>query len=509
MALNLSPTTVAAVFVVLSFAAFLTTRLIAAYVPRLFPGRRSGAAGIASQFAYGTLLNSALLFLLLFVLSAYWSLLVLLVSLLLLSIPLVLNVVERNLTTPDGRAALVRRFANALWRDPLELGLTSLSLLIFGYLTVFMRWPPPGDITSLHGPIVALLLTGGYPAAGRELSYFYPLGFHAYPPSVAGPFGLYPGEAILVYGAFLTALIPVLMYSIARKLGASRLLALLAFAGAFVAHPSLNLEEWVLGAFFNGPYPNLMGYLGVLLLAEVLIEHLNGPLGRAELNAYAWVTGPLIFALLPVYPTFAAILAIHLVLLGGWVILPRQERRYPKLGEIASLFMVAVGMVALGAFLLSPTLSVGLNVFSDPNAARAPYRLDPLFLVDNLSGWMILVGGFLVAWEFVRGRHVGVCSLYLLIAGLLLISLVPFLYPYVWVVLPMRTVIILVSLAWPFVAAGISRRIEEARVGTRLQPIPRPTLVGFSEKMQSRYQAVFIAGLLIVGQGALIYTITP
>src|SRR2546426_1804392 len=122
---------------------------------------------------------------------------------------------------------------------------------------------------------------------------------------------------------------------------------------------------------------------------------------------------------------------------------------------------------------------------------------------------MVLVGGFLVAWEFVRGRHAGVCSLYLLISGLLLISLVPFLYSYVWVVLPMRTVIILVSLAWPFVAAGISRRIEEARVGTRLQPIPRPTLVGFSEKMQSRYQAVFIAGLLIVGQGALIYTITP
>lgn len=161
-----------------------------------------------------------------------------------------------------------------------------LSEYYFLWIVDLKKWPPVGDIIQ-HGGITSLFLYKGKIVFAYDVfSYSLittPIGFHSLVANLSLLLGLYPGESIFILGALVTGLLPVLTYVLAYINTKSITLSILSSSLCFVFF-SYNYESWILGHFFNGPYPNIFGYLSIFvflvvaqessLLASIIILHL-------------------------------------------------------------------------------------------------------------------------------------------------------------------------------------------------------------------------------------------
>ena len=154
----------------------------------------------------------------------------------------------------------------------IPLTLFLLSSVYFAVVVSLAKWPPVGDIVN-HGTIVSLVLYNKrMPLTYAPLGNYpinYPLGFHLLSANFSLLTNLYPGEAVFLLGAVIVALIPSVVYRLTYMYTGSKELSILSFVSCYLLNSSSNLEHWLTGFFFNGPYPCLFGFLSLLTLVSI------------------------------------------------------------------------------------------------------------------------------------------------------------------------------------------------------------------------------------------------
>ncbi len=400
-------------------------------------------------------------------------------------------------------------------RRPVPVILTIASFGYFAWFLAYARWPSPGDIMSLHGPVTLYLATGGYGGVLAHLGYFYPFGFHLFPATLVSTLSLYPAEAVFVFGGFVVALIPPMMYHLADRLGAHPLLAALAFTAAFVAHPSDNMEKWIIGPFFNGPYPNLLGYLIILLLAVYLIDGFQEGITKAAVIRYAVPAILYSIILAFIYPSFAAWVLLDLGILAfvAAVAARRAAIRSAATSPPSRRLLVALGillvvLVIAGVVWFTPLPSYVQQLYSStPTGDMLAYRLDPSFFVDNLTGLVILLAMPIAVRDILLRRRLGISSFYLMISALLALSLDSVVYALVWPILPSRSVLILGTIAWPLLVVELSSMAKAFRVRWATRSVVGPTPALKNVRQLAPVVAVFV--VVVAAQAFAFPAVSP
>ena len=190
-------------------------------------------------------------------------------------------------------------------------------ILIFSHFSSvagFMGWPPAGDIQN-HGLYTSLIDHNGKFLS--SMSPLWPLetikapqGLHILAASYASLFDIFPGESFFVTGTAIIILIILTVFSTVYILTRSLSFSTLAMVTTFYIHPSGNLERWLVGYFFNGPYPNLYAYL-ILFLFIVFWLYL--PKNERKDIKFKILILALVIGLMVVYPPFVILPGIFIV----------------------------------------------------------------------------------------------------------------------------------------------------------------------------------------------------
>jgi hypothetical protein len=148
-------------------------------------------------------------------------------------------------------------------------------LLVVGHFSLiadYTGWPTgldainSGFLTSLinHNHKLETNLSPISPAE----PWFEPFGFPLMSSNLSGLFNIFPGESVLVFATTIMVLILLLVYVAVYRLTKSSSLAAMALLSGFYIYPITSdirfLEKWLVGYYYNTPYPTLFGYLAFL-----------------------------------------------------------------------------------------------------------------------------------------------------------------------------------------------------------------------------------------------------
>jgi hypothetical protein len=148
-------------------------------------------------------------------------------------------------------------------------------LLVVGHFSLigdYIGWPTGYDAIN-SGFLTSLinynhkLETNLSPISPAE-PWFEPFGFPLMSSNLSLLFNIFPGESVLVLATTIIILILLLVYVAVFRLTKSSSLAVMALFSGFYIYPITNdirfLEKWLIGYYYNTPYPTLFGYLAVL-----------------------------------------------------------------------------------------------------------------------------------------------------------------------------------------------------------------------------------------------------
>jgi hypothetical protein len=181
-----------------------------------------------------------------------------------------------------------------------------VSFLYLTNVVAIFQWPPPSDIVG-HGFYTSLIIydqripTSFYPFA--NLGFYYPLGLHVNAAFLSLFLGIYPGEAVFLFGGILIIALTSLMFSLVYMITKSRVLSLSAYLLLFLTYSTQgggNLEEYVFGYLFNGELPNIYGFLIILLSLAIIVIHAKTKDQQTLTRLYPIV----MIVLLLTYPNF-------------------------------------------------------------------------------------------------------------------------------------------------------------------------------------------------------------
>ena len=347
------------------------------------------------------------------------------------------------------------------------------TVLYFTLTVAFMGWPPKGDIITSHGPIVSLIEHNNrLPLTRSPILILYPPGFHVVAASFNSLLNLYPAQVVFVLGAFIILLIPLVIYGMTFIATHSSLLSVVTFLSIFLVHPSLHLEKWIIGYFYNGPYANMLGYLILFTFAAALVnlklnfQEENWP----KIRRYMLLSLLTIVSLLVTYPSFAVLVMMHLAIV---LIILRNLlcqrcvsviRRFSRLNVMVKLCLIA--LVSISCVILYDLASANWHllkiIFAYLTGRYIPggkveetvyysYFLSPSFFFDNIGGIASIIALPCAAYLLFKKRRMDVNLLYLIVTLTSFLSLNALIYPYIWFVLPTRIVIIASVLSWPLI----------------------------------------------------------
>ena len=145
-------------------------------------------------------------------------------------------------------------------------------LLVVGHFSLvgdYIGWPTGVDAIN-HGFLTSLInhnhkLEATLSPTSPDEPWFEPFGFHLMSSNLSLLFNIFPGESVLTFATTILILIFLLIYTAAYRLTGSLSLALLALFSGFYIYAITNdarfLEKWLIGYYYNTPYPTLFGYL--------------------------------------------------------------------------------------------------------------------------------------------------------------------------------------------------------------------------------------------------------
>lgn len=352
----------------------------------------------------------------------------------------------------------------------LPLFLFIITISYFVKTVDYIRWPPAGDVMSTHGPLVSLIeFCGKLPIAPDPIIIAYPPGLHVFVATVNTLLKFYPGEAVLVVAASVIALIPPMVYSATFLATNSKLLSFVAFLATFIPHPSLHLQKWIVGYFYNGPYANLTGYLIIFAFVTAVIAW------RLDLQAITWPMikkfFPLliltILSLLVTYPSFAIIVSLYAILAIAILYNSIKKELALVIGRFLRLNLAKKLSLVIFVSILSVIffVSTGLHLLEIPlvyltsgsiseDVVRA-YAISMPDFFDSINGIASVIAFPCAIYLFLKKKHLWLDLFYLPLFILLLLSLNEALCRYVWIILPNRSIIIAYVLSWIIITTTV------------------------------------------------------
>jgi hypothetical protein len=333
-----------------------------------------------------------------------------------------------------------------------NVAIFTLNIIPFAYFIIavdILKWPPPGDIIG-HALYVSLLrynrrLTLSFEPLSPYRDY-YPRGFHTFVANFAELTGLYSGEAVLAIGAFLSSLMPSLLFSLTYIMTDSLILSLVPYLASFHIHSTMHLEKWIFGYFYNGPYPCFAGMLSYVLLVSLIVifRKYNSPkiLGCVLL---------VLFQLLITYPNFFITAApITLLLLGNslWKIIKSSKWLF-----LVTLFLAITAIpmtLYMGAHYLTNYILQGSSL---------GYKINLIYFSD-WSTWFMLLAIPMGIYLLFKTKNIDVSVIFLVIFLLNIMSMIMSTndkaYRFLSLILPSRLIVVSWVLAWVLIPAFVS-----------------------------------------------------
>jgi len=402
----------------------------------------------------------------------------------------------RNLVTLPFRRTRSMVSSSGLLKDIVPLFLIIFTFLHFSFVISVMGWPPVGDILSLHGPATSILLWNGKIISTLEpvssLPLYYPIGFHVLAANIALWFHLFPGEAVFLLGGLSIILIPLLLYSLTYTLTKSMPLSILVYFSMFIIHPSGELSRWVVGYFYNGPYPNLTAFMMVILSIYVLglIEY-RQPEKLKQYYLMGFIT--LLFfssmALLLVYPSFTVFIAIMTI----FVIVKYHDELVTSLQKktvstVTPFFLVGgFTLLALPKSFIYSTTTLSRLIFTP--SGQFQYGVSQTFLFDHITGYAMWVALFISLILIYRKKYLFINLIYVIIFCMVLFTLSPVAPVALYLILPARAVIIPWTTSWLILSFGITEISELIKLKTH-----------FYFFRNSVFMVIFIAFVILTPQ---------
>ena len=264
-----------------------------------------------------------------------------------------------NIYDLKGTRLLFRKLLSPINLSAAAIG--ALTVAFFVRSVVLAQWPEPGDIAWVHGPLVSLIIYDGrlptswFPITNLPLHY--PPGFHVIPALFDTSWGVFPGQAVLLYGASILPLLTLLVFCLAWIITQSVVASIAGGLSVLFVMPG-RTDTWAVGYFYNGPYPNLLGFLIVVFFCAVLLARDQQQIERSSNSATPAIGILCTLSLFLAYPPFAVFPAAGTLLtslLGNNVkeTLTRLRQRSKEI-----LAATAFVLLAFGLLILSPTWSI-------------------------------------------------------------------------------------------------------------------------------------------------------
>lgn len=194
--------------------------------------------------------------------------------------------IQRCLKGKISLAIYLKSRRNELVRYALSICLFFISLSYFGYVAWQMQWAPPGDAV-LHSTITAIISETGKLSTPdvqinklgfilHEFTFSYPPGFHLLAAIMALSTGVFPGQATVLLAAFISSLMPLLIFSMLMHQTGSVKLSAIGWAMTFIL-PYQQFSTWpqhdlLTANLLNGTYMAHLGNLFLLCLVYVLVR---------------------------------------------------------------------------------------------------------------------------------------------------------------------------------------------------------------------------------------------
>ncbi len=346
-------------------------------------------------------------------------------------------------------------------RDVAMLGVFGLTLTYMAIILGYWGWANPGDV-MLHSNFVSLLILNGkfglsLTPIAPEFPFNFPPGFHILAANYALLTGALPAETVFLLGGAITILIQVLFFMVAYVATKSISLSALGYFSTFAIHPSLNLERWVLGYFYNGPYPFLFAISGIVCFFAVLI------LRETEGGWKSWPQPAFLPFMITVwmvvtYSPYAAFLFVFFLV--DLLVTGRKNLR-----ESAKKLATRPGLsyaATVGGLVLYSQITLGLN-----NILRwattlwnwvvpfplQSYSITPAIFFDSFLGVSGLIAALASIYLVVFARDFRAASIfYLIIYAPTVFFLLPGVGGVFYFLLPLRTTVVTQALSWLIIA---------------------------------------------------------
>jgi len=431
----------------------------------------------------------------------------------LILVPKIIKIIrgrEKNISGTDKDNSQLRKFyfvqkLRLLPRKLLQNLVPILVLLLvvghFSLVGDYIGWPPGIDAIN-HGFLTSLLNhnhkleTNLSPTAPDE-PWFEPFGFHLISSNLSLLFNIFPGESILAFATTILILIFLLIYSAAYRLTGSTSLAVLSlFSGFFIytiTSDARFLEKWLIGYYYNTPYPTLFGYLTLL---QFIVLQFIVPTKEVKSRFLSYLTTGLSiisiglaytpFIILPLVYIFASIAkkAISNILSSISRFKTINNNKSPLIRILVNrknLFLI-IFLVTISIFIYvimiphGSTISLGkFSTLIQRVQANAHYYSTAVLVPEtlyNLTGIWTVITSIIAIMSLVKGNRVKLTVFYLMMSTPILITLLANLVVDVtWFLFPGRLFAFLIIFNWIMLAAYINdilQRILKKRLSTKL-----------------------------------------
>jgi len=333
------------------------------------------------------------------------------------------------------------RFINL--NNILPLTLFIILFLHFSFIVGYYKWPPVGDLLS-HGRTVSYLIF--YQARSfKDYSYYYyyPFSFHALSADLSLLLGTYPGETVFLLGATILTIIPIMLYSLTFMITKSKSVALIPFMGSLIYHKT-HLAYWFIGYFYNGPYPNLWGFLifftffTICCLKEYFLSK------RVQLAILLLLT-------LHMYMSYYSFVPFNVLCI---LFIFSEYKTITKIIREITVKRLMISLLLLSVFLYFGTILFNKIMEShNMENVMAYYKLHVPKLTF-MSGYTInfYVAIFSIAlslYLWIKRKYPSIPLLYITIVSVLVLStLQPTLHSFLFLLQPRRSFMIITGLSW-------------------------------------------------------------
>lgn len=328
------------------------------------------------------------------------------------------------------------------------------------------KWPPPGDIFN-HGLYTSILIynqkitTTLGPYAPSVLAIPAISGIHVMSALISMITGIFPGEAVFIMGGVISILIPLILYSLVFLYTRSILFSLMGFFSVFLIGP--GLERWIYGYFYNGPYPNLFGFLAIIFF--ITYQKIQNDYGNetSDSKRKNVVTIIIILGVLFTYPPFVVYPLLYYTLLticdkntreNTIINIKKLAYSYPPLVIIITFLFIVASMIMNRNFLLQ--ILRGLISYLSKAYGRLSYSIYVPLFYKSAIGVAIIVAGFISILFLVKQLHYNLGLFYLIIFVPVMFSLHPALFPYFSLILPNRSLMLCALISWVLILILIS-----------------------------------------------------